>query len=158
MPEQKKHTWVYVLGGTAMVWLVLIGLSKQIAQQNKPAPQTRYNYTQTMCDDAFKQQGPPPEARDLDHFDIKLEEGCFSVMYGAPDGWRHLGMQLLGKDKTDWLAMWPQSSNRPFGPFSYDEFNFQMDNWKQQNLDDMHGGLRFRLQGKGRVLIFRTAR
>jgi hypothetical protein len=157
MADQKK-TWVYVLGGILIGFFLFAGLVRMmwdaggIPHTQPPPP----NYTQIMCDDAFKQQGPPPEAT-LDHFDLTLNDGCFSAMYAVPDGWRYFNMQLLGKDKADWISMWPQSSNQPFGPYSYDQFNFGMDNWKQQNLNFLHGAGRFRLQGKGTVRVYRTA-
>lgn len=107
------------------------------------------NYHATLiCDDAW-QHDVYPDAN-ADHFDITLQEGCFSGIVSLPARFiANIGQtntyhwQPFDPDPNCWAAMWFQGSSGGVGPYGPND-----------TPDHRNTPAKFRLQGHGRIRYY----
>lgn len=93
------------------------------------------------------------ETLDIDHFVIKMQEGCWSPYIYPPNKWNsgfhniRLTAASIGREPDWWIAIWPLGKV-PAGPFTRDDSGSS-----KYRLVIPNESKPFRVQGKGEVWI-----
>ncbi len=125
--------------------------SAQTHESTEPQPiittDARKNYVQeAFCEDQDSADGQLHyENLRIDHFTVKMKEGCWSPYIFVPNTWQGIYAQSVGMEPDWWIADW-QERRTPRGPFTRNDGN-SSPYWKEWY---SHA---FRLQGKGTVLL-----
>jgi hypothetical protein len=142
---------VNVAAGLVIIVLAFFALRSCFRTEPKPQAQAQpsVNYTQNICEDAYKTENHRYENENPEYIDVILREGCFSGYVSIPKAWTDWQRQMLHPASDDWLAMWYQGWQAPAGPYWAGTVNSQ-----RIQFQDVPTKL-VRLEGKGTLRIYR---
>jgi hypothetical protein len=108
---------------------------------------TQANYNSTLvCDDAWTKDRDLSQ-QTIEHFEVKLREGCFGEKITLPNSWNHWSCQHGSTGPQGWIAIWYDATS-PQGPWGLDEVGSRTKDWWV--------GKTVRLQGKGSLIFYKV--